>query len=581
MSVDRWIRDNEFEPRYQFWTRANVSEVLPEPPSPLGWDMVFEHTCGAGWRDVMVQRLGMHDHEVNRERGETMGVFGGYAYLGAALMRVWAGRVPGMTPTAIDDAYFGGSPDVPPYVAEDWHTDEQATETISGWLGWVTVGLDQSELQDDMDESVRVQAARPDFATLSDQAVLGYALALRPVMRRMFAQHINQSGAASVGPGILGQVCTAIGQPQWAMRMMAGLGGVDSAAPSYAMWKLSRLVRTSAELTALFDAGVADVNDAAAVSGSPDVAAFATSFSEFIKEFGSRGPNEWELAAPVWENRPATALAAIDRMRMVDDNRSPFAENAARESERHSLETQVRAALADNAEALGGFEVGLASAGTFIPGRERSKTSIIRVVHEVRMATDELGNRFAARGVIDNPSDIYTLFIDELTELVAGNLSNVRNIIPGRLAHRAWLASLEPPFILNGQPTPVAEWAVRGTRRVEPVAVGDVLIGVAGCPGTATGRARVILDASDPYALEPGEILIAPATDPAWTPLFVPAAGVVVNTGAALSHAIIVSRELGIPCVPSVVDATLRIPNGALITVNGDAGTVTIIELPA
>ena len=197
------------------------------------------------------------------------------------------------------------------------------------------------------------------------------------------------------------------------------------------------------------------------------------------------------------------------------------------------------------------------------------------------MATDELGNRFAARGVIDNPSDIYTLFIDELTELVAGNLSNVRNIIPGRLAHRAWLASLEPPFILNGQPTPVAEWAVRGTRRVEPVAVGDVLIGVAGCPGTATGRARVILDASDPYALEPGEILIAPATDPAWTPLFVPAAGVVVNTGAALSHAIIVSRELGIPCVPSVVDATLRIPNGALITVNGDAGTVTIIELPA
>ena len=69
-------------------------------------------------------------------------------------------------------------------------------------------------------------------------------------------------------------------------------------------------------------------------------------------------------------------------------------------------------------------------------------------------------------------------------------------------------------------------------------------------------------------------------TDPAWTPLFVPAAGVVVNVGAPLSHAIIVSRELGIPCVVSANDATDRIPDGALVEVNGDTGVVTLIELP-
>ena len=71
---------------------------------------------------------------------------------------------------------------------------------------------------------------------------------------------------------------------------------------------------------------------------------------------------------------------------------------------------------------------------------------------------------------------------------------------------------------------------------------------------------------------------IAPLTDPSWTPLFVPAAGVVVDVGAALSHAIIVSRELGIPCVVSATDATKRIPDGARIQVDGDTGVVTVLD---
>ena len=88
----------------------------------------------------------------------------------------------------------------------------------------------------------------------------------------------------------------------------------------------------------------------------------------------------------------------------------------------------------------------------------------------------------------------------------------------------------------------------------------------------------MILDSNDPTELEPGDILIAPITDPSWTPLFVPAAAVVVDVGAPLSHAIIVSRELGIPCVVSATDATRKIPNGALVQVNGDSGVVTVLE---
>ena len=80
---------------------------------------------------------------------------------------------------------------------------------------------------------------------------------------------------------------------------------------------------------------------------------------------------------------------------------------------------------------------------------------------------------------------------------------------------------------------------------------GESLTGLPGCPGVAEGRARVILDSHDPTALEPGDVLVAPITDPSWTPLFVPAARSSSTSARPLSHAIIVSRELGIPCVVS------------------------------
>jgi phosphohistidine swiveling domain-containing protein len=577
----RWIRDNDLEPRYPFWTRANVSEVLPEPPSPLGFDLVWEGGTLAGWRDLFVQRFGMEESELDPHRAEALGIFGGYAYLGAALFRVWGARMPGLTPTAIDDFYFGGHPDVPPYVPEDWHTNPRSTEIMSRWVQWATVELDQRELEADRIESLQIRRARPDFSQLSDEALLGYAVGLRPIIRRLFHQHINQSAAASFGPGIISGVCAAIGKQDWALRLVAALGDVESAAPSFAMWELSRQIRHSERLTWMFDGGAVGLYQRLRASDEGVVVAFVAAFDTFLAEFGARGANEWDLSAPVWETAPDAALAAIDRLRLADDASSPLAQHEALQAERRDLEAQVRAALADEAEALATFEVGLRSAATFIPGRERSKTTIVRVVHEARLATAELGRRATARGTLRRPADIYMLFLDELTELVAGNLPDAATLVAPRTEHRAWLASLEPPFIINGEPPPNTTWPLRAAQQAKPVIAGDVISGVPGSPGQAQGRARVITDPARPGALEPGDILIAPVTDPSWTPLFVVAGAVIVDVGALLSHAIIVSRELGIPCVVSTVDATKRIPDNTLVAVDGDNGLVTILDVPA
>ena len=582
MAVDRWIEDNELSEKWPFWTRANVGEVLPEPPSPLGWDMVWENGTLSGWYDCAVERLGYGDADLNPDRPEVSGLFGGYAYLCATGIRLFGTRTPGMTAQDIDMAYFGDHPDVPPYVAEDWHESEAGTEVLANWLAWVMGTMEQEELEADRMASVAARAERPDLTKMTDQELLDRARSFEPLIRRMFNQHINQSAAASVGPGVIGAVCTAIGQPTSAMRLFAGLGGVDSAAPSYAMWELSRTVRASDSLTAAFEhdsdqPSIEGLTERLRADSSQEAAAFVAALDEFLAEFGSRGPNEWDIHSHTWETKPDLVLAAVDRMRLATDDRSPSVEQASREAEREQLSATLVEALAADPETQGQFQAALASAKVFLPGRERSKTSIIKVIQEVRMAVWEIGRRATERGELTEPRDICMLFADEVATIAGGGLAGITETVAQRNDHHSWLQELEPPFIINGEVPPNTEWPKKGATTEAKSGSGDVLVGNPGCPGIYRGKARVILDPADPAGLNPGDVLVAPMTDPAWTPLFVPAGAVVVDVGAALSHAIIVSRELGIPCVVSATNATGKIEDGAEIEVNGDTGMVTIL----
>jgi pyruvate,water dikinase len=97
-------------------------------------------------------------------------------------------------------------------------------------------------------------------------------------------------------------------------------------------------------------------------------------------------------------------------------------------------------------------------------------------------------------------------------------------------------------------------------------------------PGAVEGRVCVLLSPQDGDRLETGAVLVAPATDPAWTPLFARASGVVVELGGMLSHSGIVAREYGIPCVANVRDATRLLRHGDRIHVDGTSGTVRLIQ---
>ena len=578
--MEPWLVGSDPSERFPLWTRANVGEVFPDPVAPLTFTLAMEDQVEGGWRDALV-RMGAFTHdEFAPDRMESLGVFGGYCYLNAALTRVLGERAPGLSAQAMDDLFFGAQPGIPPYEVAPGDVNEERTAAIGGVFQWAMT-IDKLEEPAAGEALVRkLREARPDLESMSNEDLWTYGrdLLLKD-FRQLFSEHIFVTFISTVSVGALTQICEAIGRPSDAMRIISGVGDVESAAPSMAMWEMGRQIAADAGLNAEFAAGVDGVLDRIVASGSEAGTAFLGDFTAFIERYGARGPKEWEASNPVWETRPELALAAIDRMRLADASQAPAGKNLLMAVERERLVVEIGEMLAGDAETQGMFMAAANAATVFQAGRERTKTNAIKLIHETRMALQVIGRRMVAGGFCDEVGDYGLLRAEEADGWLANPASMTETLRERRTLFNEY-NSLQEPFVFHGEMPDVSTWPRKGETPVEAVAVGDVLQGFSGCPGVVTAVARVILDPLDPTALGPGEILVAPMTDPSWTPLFVAAGGVIVDVGAAQSHAMIVSRELGIACVPSVTDATRRIPSGATVEVNGDAGTVTIVALP-
>ena len=225
------------------------------------------------------------------------------------------------------------------------------------------------------------------------------------------------------------------------------------------------------------------------------------------------------------------------------------------------------------------FDKAVKAAPFWAQAREATRDRAVRVMLPVKQVYRELVRRAAEKG--GDPDPVKVALLDPYTELgdYLEDPASMRDVLDerGRLFDR--YSAIEPPFFVTSQSeVPTLEELEAEQRDVAATAaVGDTLTGDAGCSGVARGQVRVVLDPADGHELEPGEVLVAPLTDPAWTPLFLPAAAVVVNVGALMSHAVIVARELGIPCVVAVEGATERLETGMTVEVDGTAGTIEVI----
>lgn len=577
MLGDRWICDRVPTERFPDYTRGNAGEVMAEPVSPLAWTFCWEPGPVQGCVDGFEQ-MGVFDRIEYGDPPGSFGLFGGYFYNSLTQSRLFGVRS-GAGWEAIDRTFFDtASQAIPPYVEHDWHNDPCKTQKLMATMGWVTTTdrFPEAELQ--KREAKAVRDSRPDLSTQTDEQLLARAFSLQRHLRVQFSLVVWAAMGSSVGPGILPAL---IGEtdPEGVVKLLTGIGDVDSADIATRIFAISRIVRGSAELTTEFDGELDGLLDRVRASGSADGARLLAAIDEFLYVHGSRGPNEWDVYQPSYETNPTMLLQAIERARQAPDEADPVILQARGAAERDRLIQQYESAFADSPEALGAFQTAIRSSAVWMAARERIKSSNIRCHGEVRMCFVELGRRMTERGHLAHDRQIFMLLADEIDDFMADPASFSATLAVREQDYLS-LYELEPPYIVNGSAPPLGEWARRGADSVAGVQAGDVLTGVAGSPGKVTGTARVLLDLSNPSVLEPGDIMIAPSTDPSWTPLFVVAGAVVTNIGAVGTHAVIVSRELGIPCVPSIAEATRRIPDGATITVDGSLGTVTIDALP-
>jgi rifampicin phosphotransferase len=578
--MDRWITDTEISPRFPYYTRANADEVGPDPFSPLGWSLGWAKGCVPGVAKGFIEFGVLNDEEFALTPREVFGNWGGYFYNQLSLPRIMGVRMPGATPEAIDQAYFGDHPGVPPYTPHPEDENEAATAKLAETMGWAMSTSEYPAQQAASDRAKAAVASRPNLSALSDSELVAYGRSMATMLDDVWVPYCQSCLGASLGPGAIQAICAAIGRPSDAVKVMAAVGDVESAEASFAMWEISRLVHGSKELTAAFDAPLDQLLPTLEASGSADAKSFLSSWNTLLANHGHRGPNEWDMAAPSWTTKPTLALGMLERLRHQDDARSPLAAKAKAASERERIAAELLEMVKSDKVTHGTLNAAFGSASVFFSAREMGKNACIRVIHEAKLAFLELARRHVTAGNLANDQQVFLLLDDELEGFLA-NPAEYQARIGERETQFAELATRVPPYIIKleeGVP-PIHSWPLKGASGDAKAKAGESLQGAPGASGVVTGRARVILDPSDAGDLEPGDIMVAPTTDPSWTPLFLSVAGVVVNVGAVASHAAIVCRELGVPCAVSVVHATDRIPEGATITIDGSTGLVTIDKL--
>lgn len=305
-------------------------------------------------------------------------------------------------------------------------------------------------------------------------------------------------------------------------------------------------------------------------------AEFREQLESFLERYGMRGPSEIDVARPRWREDPSPLLRSV-------------AGNLSREEP--GLHRLQHERLAREAEAAAERLVCSARRGLLGPLRARLVRHFLRVQRDLlgvrehpklllvcfmdlaKVVVLEQARALVERRVLRRVEDVWLLELDELHALARGRslAGDVGALVARRAAEQERFAALYPPRVITSDGEVVVAQHERGNLPAGALAGSGVSAGV------VEGRARVVRDPTE-AALEHGEVLVAPFTDPGWTPLFIHAAALVTEVGGLMTHGSVVAREYGIPAVVCVPDATRLIRTGQRVRVDGDRGCVEILE---
>jgi nucleoside-diphosphate-sugar epimerase/phosphohistidine swiveling domain-containing protein len=537
--------DTPIDPRFPTFLATNLSEALPGPFSPASASATVRGLRASAV--CVAERLrpgGMIQREIAMRM---VAVFAHRLYGAITTAHFMAETVPFVKPATVvsNSGFFGPSMAALPIFGEERPSSETGhvrkrlrTVRNIGVFGVNLVGLsagaplDTREFVADVDRLERLTDG--DLTRLDERRLLSLISLAR--------DEVVHGWVLAAGSFLL---CAAFNV------LLRGLCGRDTAAPGgpelvsarsvEAMQRLVVAAQRDPKVTALL-AEPGDRLDKLAVEAPEFHAALLAELSLI----GHRGPAELEMLSTSYADDPELLVRMVTRAMSAPSAPQP-------QPPRIPLHAKPIAALATQQ----------------LRDREVRRDKVVRANWVLRNLLREFGRRLVEAGVFDTADDVFYLLVDELDALPA----DARALVARRRAEQRRLVAVAPPTVFSGtwQPTTTSSAAL---------ASGDTMRGVGVCGGRVRGRVRIVRPETIDD-LQPGEILVAEVTDVGYTAAFCYAAAVVTELGGPMSHAAVVAREFGFPCVVDVQGATKSLPPGALVEVDGTTGEIHVLELAA
>nr|WP_209044144.1 PEP/pyruvate-binding domain-containing protein [Brevibacterium marinum] len=544
------------------WTRDESAERFPTPVTPLTWDLVE-----AGFHHSLNHSFDLMGLPPFHDKWFVMRDF--YIYGNQTAVDLYAGRLPTKMLSSVE-------------------TITESLPEIASRFGWVQE-LPVQWMRDL--DTYLMGIGRLSHEPLEDKSlaeVWDHVIAISDLGTEYFRPNIAISLTQRTLYGALSHLLEMAldkEQAQLVFERLLASTETKTSQVNAELWELSRTVRDSPELSSALRSHTGE-NGLAALRDFPD---FAGDFEAFLARHGHR-ELDFDAYHPTWVEAPHIVL---DQIRLLADR----AENPSADSglERKVVQAETERAVVNAAPKklryLVQEVIRLARTYTALDDLEHYQTT--RLTLPMRRALRELGRRLVDLGVLTDPMDVYFIDFEPLNEAIRAADAS------GTDADSAHRDADGPDDTADGQDSPTEalaglsaiaeknkagyqeavartpEWEHGRVTEFGDDTDGAGITGTAGSPGEVEGEVFVVHSPEEFSSFPDGAILVARTTNPAWTALFYQAGGVITESGGALSHGAVTARELGLPAVMAVRDATSRFTSGQRVSVNGSEGTVT------
>ena len=586
------------------WSNANMNENYPEPVTPLLASIAtkaYHH-----YFEGLGRAFGVKEDRIAMMQGplkHLVGVHGGrlyynltniYAILQAApfhhyLIPYWNQFI-GVEEASAESSSSPRADTVD--VKLKPHAFTETLAMVNATLRWIA-GLESGISRFETRVDGFTQGCSREV--LSQASLTDLAITYRRFMHIRFEAWTDAAladAASTIAFGALRAVLNGLedaGEPSTLAReLLEGGPPVESGKPIEALWDLSRRIRENDTWHRLFSEEAPE--DVLQRLQEPEHHELLCLFEDCVDRWGFRVSGELLLTKPSLDEDPIQAIVLLRSFVGLGDEHSPESVQAARQERAAQKLAALKVkqgswlsrAMSWRWQLL---ERVIPSLHAAIGYRERARLKQSLLYNRFRRLVLEMGKRLTAKGYLAASDDVFYLSFSELDDLASGHTlypeTLAQTILSRRDAH-AMAFQFETPNTISlhdGEHyRPDSSRRNNGARAGEAAAQGTTLTGTGACSGVAEGTARVLGSMAEAARFQKGDILVAKQTDPGWGPLFVLAGGLVLERGGLLSHGAIVAREFGIPAVVGAEGAFTGIAEGSLLKVDGDAGTIVVIE---